>query len=281
MKKFKPYSTPRAITRLLVFSGWCIMAPIYFCLAKLLGYRSLAKIPMQFHRGCCRILPITTSVEGQPTDHQTTLYISNHVSYLDIFILGGLVPGCFIAKSEVAGWPVLGKMARLQNTLFFERKGKHAQNQIEVMARHLSRKGNLILFPEGTSTDGTYVVPFKSSLFHAAEVAEDVLIQPITIAYLTHRDQPMDQSTRDYFAWYADMPFASHFFKMAGMDSVHAKLIFHTPLRLADFESRKACADFCQRQISSSLANSLRQVDTNDIIPGILEDTLTEKNPAN
>jgi len=276
----KPYSIALAVSRLAIFTGWCVIGPFYFYLAKLMGYRRLDKIPMQFHRGCCRILPLTTSVEGEPSNHRATLYISNHVSYLDIFVLGSLVPGCFIAKSEVAGWPVLGRMARIQNTLFFERKSRHAHSQIEVMAKQLSTKGNLILFPEGTSTDGTYVEPFKSSLFHAAEIAEEVLIQPITIAYLTHRGQPMEKSIRDYFAWYAEMPFASHFFKMAGMRAAQTKLIFHTPVKLTDFESRKACAEHCQRKVSSALSQALSHLSPAGVNAGSPATTQTEQNPS-
>lgn len=225
---------------------------------------------MAFHRGCCRILSIATETEGELTRHRPTLYISNHISYLDVFVLGGTVPGCFIAKSEVAGWPVLGQLARIQNTLFFERRGSRAHSQIAVMTEHLSAQGNLILFPEGTSTEGEHVEPFKSSLFHAAEVANDVLIQPITIAFTTLRGRPMNRSLRDYFAWYADMPFTSHFFKMTGMGRVTAKMVFHKPVRLADFPSRKACADYCQRQVSAALDKTLSETGcdrTSDEVP--------------
>jgi len=138
----------------------------------------------------------------------------------------------------------------------------------------------LILFPEGTSTDGTYVEPFKSSLFHAAEIAEEVLIQPITIAYLTHRGQPMEKSIRDYFAWYAEMPFASHFFKMAGMRAAQTKLIFHTPVKLTDFESRKACAEHCQRKVSSALSQALSHLSPAGVNAGSPATTQTEQNPS-
>lgn len=249
----QPYSVLTAILRLLLLLGWIILATLYFFAAKLVRFAGLERIPMGFHRGCCRILPIRTKFSGRLCSHRPTLYVSNHISYLDIFVLGGKVPGCFIAKSEVAKWPVLGRLARLQNTLFFERNGRRARSQIEVMGKHLGTKGNLILFPEGTSTEGTHVEPFKSSLFHAAETADEVSIQPITIAYTHYRGRLMEKPLRDYFAWYATMPFASHFFQMAGMARVTAEVIFHPPVRLGDFDCRKSCADYCQRQIATGL----------------------------
>lgn len=255
--RFSLISHLRACARLLIFAAWCVVNPVYFFLAKWLGYSRFEEIPMRFHRGCRRILPLHLETEGQCITDRPTLFVCNHVSYLDIFLLGGIVPGCFIAKSEVAGWPILGQMAKLQNTLFFERNGKHARSQIDVMVQQLRQKGNLILFPEGTSTPGTYVAPFKSSLFHAAEIAEDVAIQPITLAFVSLDNHVMSPEERDFFAWYADMPFASHFYKMAGMRPMQAKIIFHKPVRLKDFSSRKACAEHCHSLISGALTQAL------------------------
>lgn len=257
MIQTRPYSLLRATARMLALTLWCIIAPLTFFIAKFLRFKRLEQIPMLFHRGCCRILSIRSKFQGKLCTHRPTLYISNHISYLDIFVLGGTVPGCFIAKSEVARWPVLGRLARIQNTLFFERKGTRAHSQIAVMHEQLSNEGNLILFPEGTSTEGAHVEPFKSSLFHAAEITENVLIQPITVAYSRYKDKPMPQSIREYYAWYATMPFLPHFLKMTGMHSVQAELIFHPPVKLQDFESRKSCAEFCQHQVASALQEVL------------------------
>ncbi len=217
---------------------------------------------MLFHQGCALILGLRIARKGICVTHRPTLFVSNHVSYLDVFVLGGIIPGCFIAKSEVAHWPILGRLARIQNTLFFERKGSKAHSQITIMSNHLSNKGNLILFPEGTSTEGTHVEPFKSSLFHAAEIAQNTLIQPVVIGYTKCQNNPMTKGIRDSFAWYSTMPFASHFLKMAGMQSAQVELIFLDPVKIQDFNSRKDCAEYCQKQIAEVLEATLLAAET-------------------
>jgi 1-acyl-sn-glycerol-3-phosphate acyltransferase len=198
-------------------------------------------------------------VRGDLSLARPTLFISNHISYTDIFVLGGIAPGNFIAKSEVAGWPVLGNLARIQDTLFFERKGRHARSQVNVMRTHMTNGGNLILFPEGTSTEGTHVEPFKSSLFSATDLEskQQALIQPVTISYTRYQGEPMSQDIREYYAWYGTTPFSPHFFEMLGMHSARVELIFHPPVKLNEFESRKSCAEYCQQLISKSLTATL------------------------
>jgi len=190
------------------------------------------------------------------------LYIANHVSYLDIFLLGSIVPGYFVAKSEVAGWPLLGKLARLQNTLFIERNSRRAREQVEILQKQLVDGGNLILFPEGTSTEGAHVEPFKSSLFHAAETDSgvEIQIQPMTLAYTRHKGLKMSQPIRDYYAWYATMPFLSHFIQALGMRNADIELIFHAPVKISDFDCRKTCAEHCWQAVDGSLREHIKPV---------------------
>ncbi|MGI9286645.1 MAG: lysophospholipid acyltransferase family protein [Pseudomonadales bacterium] len=228
--------------------------PASFYLAKLLGYRKLQKIPMLFHRGCCWIMGLRIGVSGDLCNTTPTLFVSNHISYLDVFVLGGIVPGSFIAKSEVSKWPVFGSLAKIQNTLFFERHGGKVAGQVVVMQQHFDGNGNLILFPEGTSTPGTHVEPFKSSLFHGAEQTQQrVRIQPLTVAYTHYDGKVMDAEERDCFAWYATMPFVSHLVNVLGLKPVQVELIFHAPVELTDFASRKDCAQFCQQAVTAGL----------------------------
>lgn len=185
-----------------------------------------------------------------------TLFASNHVSYIDIFVLG-FVPAYFIAKSEVANWPVFGQLARFQNTLFIERKAGKAKAQLEVMQTHLRQGNSLTLFAEGTSTNGTHVEAFKSSLFEAANMRDSgvrVAIQPVTVCYTHYNGQKIvDQSLRDYYAWYATMPFLSHFLNLFPLKKVDAKVHFHPVCYLDEFETRKQCAEHCQRLVSDKL----------------------------
>lgn len=245
---------------LLVLIPWIGFSVLLFFLASLFRYQDVQAIPRLFHRGVCRISGLQVEQEGHCTEHSPCLFVGNHISYLDIFVLGGVTPGFFIAKSEVAGWPLLGQLARLQNTLFFERRGKMAGKQIAIMEEHLETGGNLILFPEGTSTYGTSVVPFKSSLFKAAETAHaDVLVQPVTVSYTHCGGKPMTAQYRDYFAWYDTMPFAGHFVRALGAPNCRVKVIYSDPVRVQDFSSRKEAAQHCWQAVSDALENSLQE----------------------
>jgi len=247
-----------------------IVMPTLFLVAKFLRIPKHTELVHLFHHFVCLVLGLRKNFSGTICQAQPTLYVSNHVSYLDIFVLGGL-RAYFIAKSEVANWPILGFLSRFQNTLFFERKAGKARAQLKVMQSHLSTGQRLTLFAEGTSTDGTHVVPFKSSLFEAANLSSynnaqgsdvqvvKVAIQPISITYTHYDGHKMDQSVRDNYAWYAKMPFASHFFNIFRLKNVDVKVHFHPVCYLEDFETRKQCSDHCFKLVSDQLTEFINQ----------------------
>jgi lyso-ornithine lipid O-acyltransferase len=242
---------------------WCLFMLLVLFIWRLCRAPKVEKLYFVFHGGCCRLFNLRCHVKGKISTVRPTLFLSNHVSYLDVFVLGQYVPAFFIAKSEVSGWPILGWLAKAQNTLFFERNGKRVKKQMAVMSEHFDRQGNLILFPEGTSTNGEYIQPFKSSLLQSVELAKsDVLIQTVTLAYTHYQGVPMNSLIRDQYAWYAKMPFASHFFNALGLAQARVELIFHPPVSLNDFTSRKECAQYCQEQVSSSLLAALSNTNT-------------------
>ena len=213
-------------------------------------------IPHKFHGGTCKILGIEVVESGEMSRARPTLYVSNHVSYIDIFVLGRL-PAYFIAKSEVANWPVFGKLAEFQNTLFIERKAGKTGEQLQTLKDHLAKGNSLTLFPEGTSTDGVHVAPFKSSFIESANLADDslrVAIQPITVAYTHHNGQKIDnQEVRDHYAWYAKMPFLSHFLGLMPLKNVRAKVHYHPVCYYDEFETRRLCTDHCRDLIAQQL----------------------------
>lgn len=234
---------------------WLIVMPFLFWCLKLLRIDYYRQLPHCFHLGVQKILGMQVEFLAAPSTHAPTLYASNHISYLDVFALG-TIRAYFIAKSEVANWPVLGHLARFQNTLFFERNAGRAKQQLEVMKRHLGQGKSLILFPEGTSTEGTHVEPFKSSLFEAANLSKDesrVAIQPITIAYTTQAGRKMNQAMRDHYAWYAKMPFTSHFLTLFFLNKVGVKVYFHPVCYLEQFATRKQCAEHCFEVVNKKL----------------------------
>lgn len=251
-----------AVIRGFILVLWIVVVPILFMLAQLLRVPGYEKLVPLFHAGTCRILGITTTVSGLMTQAKPALYVSNHVSYIDIFVLGQ-IPAFFIAKSEVSSWPVFGKLAEFQNTLFIERNPRKAKAQLETLKTYLEQGKSLTFFPEGTSTDGVHVEPFKSTLFESANIRDGfqaVAIQPVTIVYTHHAGQKIDnQAVRDHYAWYAKMPFLGHFLGLMPLKKVGVKVHYHDVCYLEDFATRKECADYCQRLVAVKMAELLNE----------------------
>ena len=149
-------------------------------------------LPVFYHRMVCVILGIKVKVNGRRSTVMPTLFVCNHVSYLDIEVLGGRIPGCFVAKAEVATWPFFSTLAKAQRTIFVDRRSSKTSNSRDEMLKRLDTGDNLMLFPEGTSSDGTRVLPFRSALFAVAQLRRDdkpIVVQPVAISY-TRLGQP-------------------------------------------------------------------------------------------
>lgn len=247
------------VFRAALLFAWIVCMPLIFLLAQLLRVPGYKKLVPLFHAGSCKIFGIKTIVSGEMSHARPSLFVSNHISYIDIFVLGQ-IPAFFIAKSEVASWPVFGKLAEFQNTLFIERNPRKAKVQLEILKGHLQKGESLTFFPEGTSTDGAHVEPFKSTLFEAANIDTDtpVAIQPITIVYTHHNGEKIDnQAVRDYYAWYDNKPFLPHFLGLMPLKSVTARVHYHPVCYLNDFATRKECADHCQQLVAQKMTELL------------------------
>lgn len=215
------------------------------------------RLPVAYHGWCCHILGITLEWHGQRSAHRPTLFVANHSSYLDITILGASIDGGFVAKAEVARWPLFGWLAKLQRSIFVERADRAgAARQRDEIRKRLDRGDNLVLFPEGTSSDGIHLLPFKTTLFAAAE-DERVLVQPVSVVYQRLDGIPLGRFYRPFFAWYGDMAMAPHLWKVLGLGQLTVAMLFHEPVRLKDFGSRKALAEHCRRVIAQGLAKAL------------------------
>jgi len=217
------------------------------------------RLPRLYHRWSSRILGFRVAVQGDPSAKRPTLFVANHVSYVDIEILGGVIEGSFIAKAEVARWPLFGWLAKLQRTVFVDRRVRSTAAQRDALRERLDAGDDLILFPEGTAGDGNRVLPFKSALFSVADYAgpETLTVQPVSIAYLRLDGIPMGRAYRPFFAWYGDMTLAPHLWTMLGLGTVDVAVIFHPPVALAEFGSRKALAEHCHRVIAAGMASAL------------------------
>ena len=216
------------------------------------------RLPIAYHRWCCRILGFRVVIRGDQERAARTLFVSNHCSYTDVIVLGSIIPASFVAKAEVKAWPFFGILARLQRTVFVDRSGIKAREQRDGMIQRLAAGDNLILFPEGTSDDGNRVLPFKSALFsvaqHPIENGNTVKIQPISIAYTQLDGMPTGRALKPYFAWYGDMELASHIWELAGLGLITVEVVFHPPVAMSAFDSRKSLAAHCHETVSAGVA---------------------------
>ncbi|MFN3953118.1 MAG: lysophospholipid acyltransferase family protein [Pararhodobacter sp.] len=182
--------------------------------------------------------------------------VANHASWLDIFVLNAAQRVCFVAKAEVARWPGIGWLARATGTVFINRDARDARLQRELFEARLRVGHHLCFFPEGTSTDGLRVLPFKPTLFAAffAHGLADILsIQPVSIVYRA----PAGRDAR-FYGWWGDMTFAAHLLQVLAQPwQGSVLLVFHPPVRIADFSGRKELARHCEVAVRAGLHQNL------------------------
>lgn len=248
------------LRRILFYAALTVpLMPVQAVLV-LTGSRLAEKLPRHYHRWACRVLGFEVETIGVPSAARPTLFVSNHSSYLDIEILGSVLEASFIAKSDVRKWPVFGWLAKLQRSVFVDRRPRTTHHQRNAIAERLNAGDNLILFPEGTSSDGTRVLPFKSALFaalHDKQIDRQVTVQPVSVVYVKLDGMPIGHFFRPFFAWYGDMDMASHLWTLLGLGWVTATVEFHPPVSLASFRSRKELSEHCWRVVSSGVASAL------------------------
>lgn len=229
------------------------MQYIVFLLPLRQKYKSV--LPFLFHKITCRIFGIRIGMQGTCVRGAQTLFLSNHISYLDIVALGSVIPASFIAKKEVDSWPLINILARLQPTAFIERRRTAIKKEGAGITQRLARGESFIIFPEGTSSDGRQVWPFKSSLF-ALAAGQKLVLQPVTISVLSVDGQsPAAQNIREIYAWhlYMDAPLADHLWAFAKTSGAVLHITFHPALESSAFSDRKELASMCHSVVSSGL----------------------------
>ncbi len=222
-----------------------------------LRWRGLAvAIPLRYHRIVCWIFGLKVEVHGTRSTAVPTLFVSNHISYLDIEVLGSVLPASFVAKAEVSTWPFFSWLAKLQRTVFVERVPRAARGSRDEMVERLAAGDSLILFPEGTSGDGQRVLPFRTSLFAVAGAAvgdRPLCVQPVTIAYTRLDGIPLGRYWRPFFAWFGDMELAGHLWNVTKLGEASVVVVFHEPTDIAAIGDRKKLAAHCERLIATTL----------------------------
>jgi len=209
-----------------------------------------------YHAVLCRLIGLRVQVIGTPAADGPVLFISNHSSWLDILVLGGVLPAAFVAKAEVGNWPVIRTVARLGRTLFVSRSRGSTVRETATMRERLAGGDSLILFPEGTSSDGARVLPFRSSFLAVADAARQV--QPVTVVYDRLGGLPCCRRDRPLFAWYGDMDIASHFWRIARRNGARVTVLLHDPFAPDAVADRKTLSNECFRIVSQGAAQ-LRQ----------------------
>jgi 1-acyl-sn-glycerol-3-phosphate acyltransferase len=261
------FSTLRAIRNAITLLGWLGVWILPYLILLMCNASKRYDVLRIFYKGCLKILNIRLSTYGR-THCETILYIANHASYLDIFVLGTLLSdSVFVAKHEVSNWPLFGFLARIANTVFIRRNARLAQHQNTILGQHFERGTSLILFPEGTSTNGAYVHPFKSSLFASLDNLKcEPWAQPVTVVYgRTNDGDMMNQDERENFTWFGDMTLAPHLWRVLGLQGCEVEVVFSTPVNRKAFTDRKHMATTCFDIVNSTLNVALEQ--TSDSLP--------------
>jgi 1-acyl-sn-glycerol-3-phosphate acyltransferase len=219
--------------------------------------RAARRFPHLYHRAVTRLLGIRLQIIGTPIRDRACLMAVNHVSWLDIPVLSAVTPLSFIAKREVATWPFVGTLARLQRSVFIDRDRRHsAATSRDEMGARLAERDTLVLFAEGTSSDGVRVLPFKSAFFSAAEHL-GVAVQPVSLVYRGHWGAPMSRRSRPLYAWYGDMDMGPHLWTALASGPIEVDVICHEPITFEQTGSRKALARRAEEVVRSGLIAGL------------------------
>ncbi len=257
----------RVVRRGLAVIAWTLPAMLIQSACLLLPGRMKVSFAQFYWAMFTRLIGIEVRVIGKRTgnkDGRPIVFVSNHSSWVDIPVIGGMLDGCFVSKGDVASWPLIGTIARLGRTVFVSRSRAATGREREAMRATLQAGDNLILFPEGTSSDGSRVLPFRTAFFAIGELrpGEDAsqlpIIQPVSVVYDRLGGLPAGRASRPIFAWYGDMDIASHFWRLTQHIGLRATVLLHAPLDPADFMDRKALSQAVW-QIVADGASALRQ----------------------
>ncbi|EAR51017.1 acyltransferase, putative [Oceanicola granulosus HTCC2516] len=212
-------------------------------------------ITQLFCRAAIALLGIGYATEGRPMRGAGAV-VANHSSWLDIFVLNAGDRVYFVSKSEIAGWPGIGWLARANGTVFIARDRREAPRQVQIFRERLATGHRLLFFPEGTSTDGRRLLPFKPTLFGAffdEALRARMWVQPVSLRY----SAPPGADPRLY-GWWGEMPFGPHLLAtLTAHPQGSVKVIYHPPLKVADFPDRKALARACEAAVRGGLAGHI------------------------
>jgi len=223
------------------------------------------------------LLNVRIAVEGAENclGTGTHFIVSNHLGYLDGIVLGSLFPVIFVTKRQVRRWPVIGQLLALLGTIFVDRENKNDILRIvDRISKTLRRGTNVLVFPEGTSTNGEKLLPFQSAFFAAPLMARAVVV-PVTLTYKFIDQQPVSAANRDRIYWYGDMSFAPHLWDLLGANRIEVSVKIHPAIETSRLQNNsrgrkqlsQACYDLIGKGVNSETEKSLEVL---QLFPGML-----------
>ena len=258
------------IDKLRVFSTLFVIAAVSLVLIPVqlvaLKFRwPLARrLPRFWHRFACRTIGFRIRTVGSLDPRRPLMMTANHASWKDILVLGSLADVAFIAKTEVRDWPVFGLLARLQRSIFIAREDKRATGgQVNEIAARMAEGEVVVLFPEGTTSDGNRLLPVKSSLFGAASAALPlapdgvVYVQPVIIAYVGIHGMPMGRYHRPIAGWPGEVTLIPHLLRVLEVGALDIEVTFGEPIAFRQGDQRKVLAARVESEMRTMLTASL------------------------
>jgi 1-acyl-sn-glycerol-3-phosphate acyltransferase len=223
-------------------------------------------IPYVYHRILSALLGVRIRVIGKRSPDFPLLILANHASWLDIVVITALTPAVFVAKKEVAGWPIFGWLAKLQRTVFIDRERRHRTGAAtEEIANRLLGGDAVVLFAEGTSSDGNRVLPFRSALIGAVHHAigssthhDRVTVQPLSLAYVNLNGLPLGHAFRSRVAWYGDADLIPHLLRVCAAGAVDVVVSWGEPVSYDMNADRKDIARVAEQAVRTMTARGRR-----------------------
>ncbi len=225
------------------------------------------QLPNIYHRVVCKLFGLRLNVTGKIEPTRPVLLVSNHTSWLDIPVLSAVAPVSFVAKKEVASWPFVASLARLQRSVFIDRERRtDVSRATTLMLDRLSAGDSIVLFPEGTSSDGNRVLSFRTSLFAAAKPPEkfarptdaEVVVQTVSMVYRHLHGVPLGRAERTIVSWYGDMDMPSHAWQLLKAGPLDVDIVVGEPHALGSFKDRKDLARQTEDEIRGNVLCQLR-----------------------
>jgi len=243
------------MTPLLIAAQWVLVK------LRLPGWGAIG---VNYYRFLCLGLRIRVRIVGEPVRDRAVLFVSNHTSWADILAIGSVIPIAYVSKSEVAKWPLVGIAAKAQRTVFVDRsRRQQTGDAVAEMVKRLAGGTSVVLFAEGTSSDGNRVLPFRSALMGAVKEASTraesgILIQPMSICYTGLNGIPMGRQHRPLVAWYGDLDFMPHIKALMAGGAVDAVITYGEPIAADGTADRKAMTRSLEGAVRAITAATLR-----------------------